>query len=179
MKNKFLRKYEILQSDKTKFLNFLDNFNNEMLNLKPNKDKWSLAQILFHIIKGEQYTLISFLNSLKPETKLKTVRIITSIKSFFLNSALKTNFKFKAPPIVQKVPESININELLNKWNELRIGINKVCLNMPKDTFNKGVFKHPYIGMINLNQTLDFLIYHLKHHLKQVEKISMSLNKIK
>lgn len=179
MNKKLSQKYDTLHSDKTKFLNYLENLNNETLHIKPDKDKWSLAQILFHVIKSEQYTFISMLNSLKPDTKLENVGPITSVKSFFLKSALKTNIKFKAPPIVQKLPESININELLNKWNELRTGIYKVCLNMPKDKFNKGVFKHPHIGTINLNQTLDFLIYHLKHHLKQVEKISMSLNKIK
>jgi len=160
----------VLQFDKTKILNYLENLNNVTLNIKPGKDKWSLAQTLFHIIKGEQYVFISLLNSVKPDTELENVGLSSSVKFFILKSALKTNIKFKAPPIARKVPESVNVNELLSKWNKIRTGINEVCLNIPKDKLNKGVFKHPYVGLINLNQTLDFLVFHLKHHLKQIEK---------
>ncbi len=170
-----LQKYDILQLDKANILNYIENLNNDALHMKPGKDKWSLAQILFHIIKGEQYAFISMSNSLKPDTELKNLGLSASFKFFILKSALKTNIKFKAPPIARKVPESVNVNELLSKWNEIRTGINEVCLTIPKDKLNKGVFKHPYIGFINLNQTLDFLVFHLKHHLKQIEQISVSL----
>ncbi len=175
MNKKISEKFEKLQTEKSNLLKLIDNKESAQLNVKHENGKWSLAQILFHVIKGEQYALISFLDSLKPDAKLKNVGVIAPVKSFFLETALKTNIKFKAPLRARKVPESVNVNELLKKWDEIRTGINDVCLNIPQDKFNKGVFKHPYIGMINLNQALDFLSIHLKHHIKQVEKISVSL----
>jgi len=173
--NKYTPIFLALESDKSKVLNLINNLNSKRLNLKPKKNKWSLAQILFHVIKGEQYVYISFLDALKPGVNLKTIGISASIKSFILNWSLKTNIKFKAPPIAQKVPETVNTKELLNKWDEIRNGINDVCNKLPKEKQNKGVFKHPFIGMTNLNQTLKFLLFHLKHHLKQIEELSISL----
>ena len=175
MNKKLFQKYDTLQFDRANILNYIKDLNNDTLHIKPGKDKWSLAQILFHIIKGEQYAFISLSNSLKPGAKLKNLGLSASVKFFILKSALKTKIKFKAPPIARKVPESVNVNELLSKWNEIRTGINEVCLNITEDKLNKGVFKHPYIGLINLNQTLDFLVFHLKHHLEQIERISISL----
>jgi hypothetical protein len=36
---------------------------------------------------------------------------------------------------------------------------------------NKGFFRHPIIGRLNLQLTLNFLQFHLNHHIKQIEKI--------
>lgn len=175
MNNRFSSIFLALESDKTKILNLINGLDNERLNLKPKEDKWSLAQILFHIIKGEQYALIAFLNALKQDVKLDSVGLSAFIKSSILIWSLKTNIKFKAPPIAQKVPENVNTKELLHKWNEIRNGINNVCINITKEKYNKGIFKHPFIGMINLNQALKFLLFHLEHHLKQIEDLSISL----
>jgi len=175
MDENLLQIFQQLESVKEKYLKLIDGLDNETLNLKPERKKWSIAQILFHVIKGEQYVLISLLNSLKPETKIKTVGFSASIKSFVLNFLLKTNFKFKAPDTAQKVPNAVNTEELLNKWDEIRIKLKEACVNMPKNNYNKGIFKHPYIGMINLNQSLQFLLFHLNHHVKQISDLSTSL----
>ncbi len=175
MNNNFSLIFLSLETKKTKVLNLINGLDNETLNLKSHLDKWSLAQILFHVIKGEQFALIAFLNSLKPGVNLKSVGLSASIKSILLNFSLKTNFKFKAPPIAKNVPDTVNTIDLLNKWEDVRKQINDVCLKIPDDKYNKGVFKHPFVGMINLKQTLKFLLFHLNHHLKQIEDLSILL----
>ena len=83
MNNRFSSIFLALESDKTKILNLINGLDNERLNLKPKEDKWSLAQILFHIIKGEQYALIAFLNALKQDVKLYSVGLSAFIKFIF------------------------------------------------------------------------------------------------
>lgn len=169
-------KLEILENKKTDFLKCFELISDEKLNTQPAKDKWSLAQILYHVVKAEQGTVISFMNSIRKENNLNTVGAKAFFKSLLLNLALKSNFKFKAPPIAQKVPDNVNVKEVTNKWDEIRKDLKNTCLKIPEENYNKGIFKHPYIGLINLEQSLNFLINHINHHLLQVEKISFQLN---
>ncbi|PJA98290.1 MAG: hypothetical protein CO128_08105 [Ignavibacteriales bacterium CG_4_9_14_3_um_filter_30_11] len=168
------KKLEILENNKAQLLNCFESISGEKLNTQLEKDKWSPAQIIYHVVKSEQYTLISLMNSSKPETKLRKIGFKAFGKSKLLNLFLKSRLKFKAPPIVQKVPDDVNVKDILAKWDEVRNEIKNVCLKFPKENFNKGVFKHPYIGFINLEQSLNFLINHLKHHTAQIEKISIN-----
>ncbi|PIW70426.1 MAG: hypothetical protein COW08_01925 [Ignavibacteriales bacterium CG12_big_fil_rev_8_21_14_0_65_30_8] len=169
-------KLETLENQKLKFLKCFELISDEKLNTQPAKDKWSLAQILYHIVKAEQGTLLSFMNSIRNGNNLNKVGSKAFIKSKFLNLALKSNLKFKAPPVAQKVPDNVNVKEISNKWDEIRKDIKNACLKIPEENYNKGIFKHPYIGLINLEQSLNFLINHINHHLQQVEKISCQLN---
>ena len=176
MEHSFNSKYNALESDKTILLRTIEGKDEQELNYIINEGKWTIAHILYHIVKGEQHTLISLLNAIKPDVVLAKVTISAMIKSFLLNSALKTNFKFNAPPIALKMPASVKVDELIKKWDEIRKDLYKVCLNMPKEKYNCGVYKHPFIGMINLSQTLKFLLFHQRHHLKQIKELKKSLN---
>jgi len=163
-----------LETEKVKFISCIENITDDKLNTSHTENTWSIAQIIYHIVKGEQYALISLMNSTKSETKLNKIGLKAFGKSKLLNLSLKSRLKFKAPPIAQKVPKNVNVKDIFVKWDEVRNEIKNVCLKFPKENYNKGVFKHPYIGFINIEQTLNFLINHLKHHTAQIKKISIN-----
>ena len=41
----------------------------------------------------------------------------------------------------------------------------------------KLIFKHPYAGRIDLDQTVAFLANHIEHHMYQIQRIKLDLPK--
>ena len=98
-------------------------------------------------------------------------------RSMALGLALKSPFKFKAPPMLTNMPEKYDIKELKAKWDTIRKNFSVTLENFPGELLNKAVFEHPKVGWLNISQTLDFLQDHFDHHKKQVLKLEELQNK--
>ena len=66
--------------------------------------------------------------------------------------------------------EKILIQPFEDFYNELKNGENKMKLE------KKGFFNHPAIGRLNLWLVLNFLEFHLIHHIKQIDKLITNIN---
>ena len=84
--------------------------------------------------------------------------------------------KFKAPKIlVDPIPNNIDLEELKKKWLQSRKSFKMLIESLDEKDLNKGVLKHPLVGRINMNMTLDFLFYHFKNHKKIIHKLENKL----
>jgi hypothetical protein len=175
MDKKLGEKLDILQNDKRRLLKSLDPNNDDLLNYKPFENKWSITQIIFHLVKSEHLSIISIKKFLQKDTGLNA-GFKSSINSVLLKTALKSPFKFSAPAIVAKVPETYSFVNLTSKWDTLRIDLEELLKNFSNGNLNRIVFRHPYSGDFNINQTMDFLIDHFYHHSRQIRKIDAAYN---
>ncbi len=165
------KKYNLLESKTQELIDSLNNIPLETLNYRPGQDKWSIIQIIFHLVKTERITEVAISNSVKHSENLREAGFKESISSTILNLALKSPLKIKAPALLIKIPETYDLNELIKKWKTVRENLFEILNDFPVNLINKNVFEHPYSSKMNISQTLDFLRLHLCHHLKQVEKI--------
>jgi DinB superfamily len=165
-------KYELLEKEREELFSILKKMNHDHLNLKPASNKWSVTQIVFHLVKAEHLSLISAEGILKKREKLTTAGFGAKIRSSILNISLKSPLKFKAPQIMKKVPDTYDIEQLKKKWITLRLELKKLIDEFDDKNLDKNIFRHPYAGWLNFLQTLDFLHEHFNHHLRQIEKIN-------
>jgi DNA gyrase/topoisomerase IV subunit A len=165
-------KFILLEEERTELFTKLEKLDGRILNYKPAADKWSIVQIVFHLVKTEKLVVISINRELKNIDTSKKLGMKERLSALLLNTALKTNFKFKAPEIVRNVPVEYDINELITKWITVRNNLKQALEKLNSDSINKFVFEHPYSGKLDAVQTLNFLHNHFNHHLKQIEKIS-------
>lgn len=167
LKNHFRK----MEAEREKLISLIDKLDDKGLNFIPAPGKWSILQILFHIVKAEHLTIFSIKNNLNKQDKLENSTSGSFIRSFLLNISLKSSMKLKAPQILQKVPETYDIEQLKKKWSTLRGELKKIIGNIDENLLNKYIFEHPYSGKLNFTQSLKFLDAHTTHHKKQIIRI--------
>ena len=168
LKNKFSK----LERERKELISEIEQLNNRQINFKPEKNKWSILQILFHIVKAEHLTIISIKNSLNKKDDLDSSTTGAVVRSFLLNLSLKFPMKIKAPQILRKVPDTHDTEQLIKKWITLRKDLYKIIEeNSDYQILKKYVFRHPYAGRLNFVQAMEFLENHLKHHKRQIIKL--------
>ena len=67
----------------------------------PSDDKWSILEILAHIVLSEELSIGYTLNKLSKPDKLRPVNFVSSLKAQFLKYVLVLNIKYKAPKITE------------------------------------------------------------------------------
>ena len=143
----------------------------EVLNRKPTPDSWSALQVIYHLFSSEE-NILNYMAK-KSQADLETLRnksISSYIRMFLLNRAIKSNKKFKAPPVLEKIPDQLSIIEIEQKYATVRASmalfVNKIKLEKKE---NKEIFKHPRAGYFTIGQTMKFIEIHFDRHLAQIE----------
>jgi len=172
MKEFLVKKFQDLQLAKNTLLQELENYTEEDLNKRANSNKWSVAQVLFHIYMSESLTLRYLQKKINAHDQLKKAGIKAWVRSKMLKIFLILPIKYKAPKTIASPPEIIDWNRLLKDWENCRGELNEFIINLPDELLPMAIFKHPMMGMLTMSQTLDFLAEHFNHHLPQIKNHS-------
>lgn len=178
MRQYFQEYFNSLSNDKNYLINETSYLTDDEFNLSTTEGKWSIGQILYHIILVERITVISLQKNIKNLSTLEEASTKNVLSSQLLKRALRSDRKFKAPDIAAKVPEKASLSELSTKWEKIRIDLTSLLEIFPQEDENKLVYDHPYAGKLNIIQTLDFLVEHLQHHKRQIEVIKNNLKEL-
>jgi hypothetical protein len=165
------RKLDNLEKSKKDLTTFLQAVDRNALTFKMNETKWSTIQICFHVIKSEQLTTLSLNKNLQLKDNLKKSGFISLVRDASLGLVLKSKIKLKAPAIVAKMPDNYDFEELMKKWETIRVSLKNYLDNFPENYLRKEIYKHPIAGWLNLSQTLNFLQNHFDHHKVQIIKL--------
>jgi len=161
-------KYRKLEKNKFEILAMLKNQTYEKLN-HSDGDNWSVNQILYHHYQAEKLSLEYIKKKIDENDTLEKAGFVESIKSKLLNFLLWLPVKYKSPKRIADVPETVELDELSTKWSDLRFEMKTLIDKIPEKTINSKIFNHPRIGMITIGQALEFIDWHLKHHLPQIK----------
>ncbi len=165
------KKYLILEENRKKLYALLESLDSTRLNYRPAEDKWSITQIIFHLVKAEQLSVIS-INKESRKSDTRKAGMSSHFRALLLNSSLMTPLKFKAPSILGNMPKEYDINELLTKWLTVRNKLYNALGDIDNESGKRYMFEHPYAGKLNIYQTMDFLVRHFNHHHRQIKKLA-------
>jgi uncharacterized damage-inducible protein DinB len=177
MNPKLEDKYLSLEESRNKLLNELKGLDDTQLNACLIEGKWSIGQIVAHLVQVEQLTYSYIRKKLDQEEGLRNTTLKNTINSTLLRLALKSGMKFKAPQVIAELPQIVSIPELWSQWNDLRYTLEDMLTEMPPALIDKCVFRHPFAGMLTIGQTLTFIQDHFNHHLPQVHQLKQQLLK--
>lgn len=138
---------------------------------KPATDKWSAAQVLYHLRLSEEASL-GYLRKKIPEiSSLKNTGLRNRYRSFLLRIFLLSPLKFKAPASVSDIPDQPDLEELTSAYLRIRSELRELMSQITESNAGKAIMKHPRIGPINAHQTMDFLEAHFIHHENQIKAL--------
>ena len=133
--------------------------------------KWSIIEILEHIILSEELSVNYAFKKIENPDTLKNVKWNTGLKMLIMRIVLNLNFKYKAPTVTLPITlKASSLSELTQRWESSRILLEELSANSPA-LLKKGVLKHPYAGFLNFNQMLTFMQSHYNHHLVQISHL--------
>ena len=162
-----------MDADLTSLLKVLNNYSEKTLNKRPAENKWSVLQVMHHLILAEGYGQAYVKKKLSYNPELKKAGISAFLRKTFAKNYLKVPFKIKAPEAVgdEHLPEYSSFWETAKKWKLQRQDLRTLFENMPIEHFDKEIYNHPLAGRLTLVGLLEFYQSHFARHRKQIDKI--------
>jgi hypothetical protein len=143
--------------------------------MKEKGNKWSLGQILIHIVTSEKLALQYMRKKSLGVDSIKDSGFVEPMKLMVLKISQRLPIKYKAPKIIrEKTPQPVPKTQLIRLWDESRSDLRKFLESIEDKNVNKKIFKHPIAGMFNASQGVAFLREHLLHHKPQILRLSKS-----
>lgn len=171
MNKKLEYKYSLLESSRKTLIESLDKLGISKLKTPPAKDKWSVAQIIYHLNQAEGNSVLYVSKKIKDVNNLKKSGIMESLKIMSLRIAFILPLHYKAPNVLGPMPDGVDYIEIKHKWKETREKMKVLLDSLPEDTLGMNVFKQPAVGRLNVYQMLDFMQVHFNRHKSQIDRI--------
>jgi uncharacterized damage-inducible protein DinB len=166
-----LKQFDKLEIQRANLLKLISSLSGEQLNAHP-EGKWSIAQILSHIIASEHLS-VRYINKKilgineSPPTGLKeeAVMILLAVSQRF-------PFRFRAPKVVvENTTPYQSVEQLKDAWEKGRMEMLEILSRFQEDQLKRKVYKHPIAGMLNIRQAVQFFHEHITHHTPQIKKL--------
>jgi hypothetical protein len=170
--NKLRLLYEQLEDDRARLMAELSKASGDTLSLKPSKDKWSVNEILTHLVTSEQLTIRYLKKKSLGVEQLRNSGLGEKIRYAVLEISQRLPLKFKAPKhVVSNTPEALPFPQLLTSWNATRQDLKEFLDSITDRNVNKLIYKHPVAGRFDVSQCLMFMREHYHHHLPQIKRL--------
>ncbi|WP_340105065.1 DinB family protein [Rhodohalobacter sp. 8-1] len=161
-----------LETLRTEIVSKYDGYTADQLTFKPEPGYWNLLQVLDHIVTSEKMSAIYIKRQLNGKKYPPPPGLKSRFRYSLLKVALKLPFRYKAPSIVDSTGKTPDLHILQESWKTIRGEIQTIIETTDEELLNLGVYEHPRAGLLNMEQALDFLDMHIRHHKKQMERIT-------
>ena len=172
MNNRLRVLYAQLEDDRTKLMVELAKTPDDKLSLKPTKNKWSINEILTHLITAEQLTVRYLKKKSLGVDQLRNSGVGEKIRYAILKISQRLPLKYKVPKhILSHTPEALPFSQLDIVWKTTRQDLEEFLDSIAEDNVNKLIYKHPVAGRFDVAQCLMFMREHYLHHLPQIKRL--------
>jgi hypothetical protein len=173
MNPKLQRILDRLEAERSDLLQALSTLSDQRFNTHPSPGKWSISQILTHIITSERLTLLYMKKKSLGIDQLDNSGWLESLKMILLRVSQRLPFlTFKAPRfVVEHTPEALSYKEAVEQWNTVRTEMKEFLEAIDEKHARKKIYKHPVAGRLDAAQALEFCGEHIRHHLPQIRKM--------
>lgn len=163
--------FDLLEADRHKLLEKADELSTEQFN-RARPGKWSLNQILAHLIAAEEMSL-AYMNKKIPGIRdAGETGVWEELKMVALKGSQRLPFKFKAPrAVIENTPSYSNLEQLKSHWDNERAELKRFLENFNDDQLRKKIYRHIRAGRLNIQHALIFFREHYLHHWPQIKRL--------
>lgn len=149
----------------------LAGFTEANFTLTPPIGGWSYSEVYSHIFDASLLSLMALNNCIKGDGERKSTAFLVKAILFF--GSLPPGKKFIVPKRMISRVKKINFIAAQQFILDFEMQLAQALPNIAKAN-PKIKTKHPRLGYLNAKQWLRFIEIHLKHHLKQLNRIAQS-----
>ena len=166
-----LRRLQVLEKRRRQLFDRLAGLDPDFLSRRPREGRWSMIQVMCHLIRAEELSLSYIQKKVDKPEGLPDVTVSGWLRVLWLAVALRSPLRIKAPAAAADVPEREDLAKTRRRWDEVRSQWRVLLERFPPELKRKGVLRHPFAGRMTLAQALAFTAEHVRHHEKQIEAI--------
>ena len=173
MNHQLEKVFNALETERMKIEKQFSTISDERWNFSPQPGKWSIAQILTHLVTSEQLSLGYMKKKTQGIDQAGESGLWESVKLIILIISQRLPMlKFKAPRVVvDKTPPALNKQALFAAWEKSRNELSNFLQGISAEHVRKLLFKHPVAGRMDARQALVFFREHIRHHRPQLMRL--------
>lgn len=172
MSEEHLLRLDVLETLRKEIVSQYDAYTFDQLTFQAKPQQWSLLQVLDHIVTAEKMSAIYIKRHLYGKKYPPSPGFKEKFRYGMLRLAFKLPFKYTAPDIVDSTGKSSDLTSLQENWKTIRSELQAIVESTDKELLELGIYKHPRAGLLNMGQALDFMALHIRHHQKQMDRIT-------
>lgn len=177
MRTKLNSTFDEIEALKTSILNDFDQLSPNQLSFKPTSKKWSLLQVMEHLMLAETGSINYVNKKILDPAKLEAYSLKAAFRYWWLQFFLKIPFiRIRNRPTQVTPTLKPDFNDVNLRWDIARKALRKFIDTHQDATLKKLVYKHPVAGRLNGLQMMQFFKLHINHHKKQIERIKKHRN---
>jgi len=165
--------FEQLESQRMKTLEGIEHLSVTQLNKSPLPGKWSVAQILSHLISAERLSLTYVQKKIQGVQDVPDSGLWEEVKISVLKISQRIpGIKFRAPKrVVENTALYQDFATIQKEWDSVRHDWNVILGKIQNEHATKLVYRHPLAGYLNIEQCLIFFREHIIHHTPQIKRL--------
>ncbi len=150
------------------WINALNNYSFEMLFLKPSPDSWSIGQMYQHLLNDTLFYLDQA--ELALADKYNQTKDTTVDGRKMLDENAFPDIRLEGHPSNASIPQPVSKQYIFDSMIELKGRLNEMAVKIEASAV-QGKSQHPGLGYFTAKEWLQFAGMHLRHHMKQKERI--------
>jgi uncharacterized damage-inducible protein DinB len=169
----FQKLFTELEIQRMQTLRSVEHLDQPRLNRSLIKGKWSIAQILSHIVAAERLSLQYVKKKIQGIETAADTGLWEEIKMLMLVASQRApGLKFKAPRfVVETTTVHADLASIVKEWDAVRNEFKLLLDAVPDQCTNRRVYRHPRAGYLNLKHALRFFSEHIIHHTPQIKRL--------
>lgn len=170
MRSDIDNQWKNLETKRLNLISELSKFDNVILNTSPAPSAWSVLHVIQHIMVTEGISLAYMTKKLSYGGDIPKAGLNSKMRRLALSLVFALPFKYKAPQVLDFLPETTNIDLIATKWAAQRLEFYGFLDNMSDEVLDSEIWRHQIVGKMNISQMIDFFDSHFDRHQKQIEK---------
>jgi hypothetical protein len=173
MDHSFQKLFDELESQRGQILESVRHLTPDQLNKSLRPGKWSVSQILSHIITAERMSLMYIEKKLQGVHEVADSGWWEEIKLFGLKVSQRLpGIKFRAPKrVVENTAFYLDHDTIRKEWDLVRSDAKALLSKIDGAQAKRLVYRHPIAGYLNIKQCFIFFREHITHHTPQIKKL--------
>ncbi|MEJ0054597.1 MAG: DinB family protein [Bacteroidota bacterium] len=158
MNPSFQKLFTRIESQREEMLNSVRGLTEEQFNRSSAPGKWSVAEILSHIIAAERMSLQYIQKKIQGISESKDSGWKEEMKMILLKLSQRIpGIKFKAPrKVVENTTPYHNLATITTEWDHIRNEFKLFLEKIPDQYVNRMIYKHARVGYLNMKHGLMF-----------------------
>jgi hypothetical protein len=172
MNNRLQKTFDLLEKERRQLEKDLGSRTEQALTYVPTPGKWSVLQILTHLLTSEKLSLAYMKKKSLGAAQLDNSGPWESAKVLALKISQRLPIRYNAPSVVRDhTPEALPLSEFFIQWEALRRELKNFLDSVEDKNVRKKIYKHPVAGRLDANQAMLFFREHLHHHRPQIDRL--------
>ena len=161
--------YDSLKLKFEALLQRLDSLTGETLAFKAGPDRWSIVEVVEHLVIAEKGLLEQLAtnipaSTLDPEAK-------TPEKHRTVIKVMERDIEVDVPHASLEPHGNIALEDLCSQWKDIRNKLPGLLAEIKPEKKDDPVFQHPYGGPLDIADTLQFYEVHFDNHMRHIDRI--------